>query len=213
MGPLELTPGRLRRQDERPDETFYGAPRLVAHVDDAAIGALGRFFAEHIPDGAEVLDLMSAYLTHLPAEVWQRCRGVTGLGMNQVELDANPQLSASLVHNLNREPALPFEDGSFDVALCTVSVQYLLRPVEVFAEVGRVLRADGPFIVSFSNRCFPTKAIAAWLSADDQQHAELVRHYFEASLCWRDVRVEDISPGSPAWSDPMYVVWGRRLHR
>lgn len=199
--PLDL----LRRQDESPDELFYNQPRMLAHIDEEAIAALGNFLGEVIPDGAEVLDLMSAYVSHLPKEVRARCRRVAGLGMNAEELAANRQLSEHVVHNLNREPRLPYEDGSFDVALCTVSVQYLLHPIEVFRETGRILRPNGLFVVSFSNRCFPTKAIAAWLYADDGGHTELVRAYFESSGCWRDIAVADLSP-NPGRTDPLYAV-------
>ena len=62
------------------------------------------------------------------------------------------------MHDLNRTPTLPFEDESFDVVLNTVSVDYLTRPFEVFAEVGGVLRPGGLFLVTFSNRAFPQKA-------------------------------------------------------
>jgi SAM-dependent methyltransferase len=202
----ELRPELLRRQDESPDELFYRQPRLVAHIDDFAIAALGRLLQAVVPEGADVLDLMSAYLSHLPDEVRARCRRVAGLGMNEQELAANRQLTEHVVHDLNRDPRLPYEDASFDVALCTVSVQYLLHAVPVFAEVGRVLRPGGPFVVSFSNRCFPTKAIAAWLDADDTGHGDLVRAYFERSGCWRDITVVDLSP-HPGQTDPLYAVW------
>lgn len=205
----ELPPELLRRQDESPDEQFYVEPRLLAHIDDAAIAALGSFVDGLIPEGAEVLDLMSAYVSHLPDEVRARCRRVVGLGMNDEELAANRQLTDHVVHNLNREPRLPYDDGSFDVALCTVSVQYLLQPVQVFAGVKRVLRPGGPFAVSFSNRCFPTKAIAAWLYADDRAHMSLVRAYFEQSGPWREVTITDLSP-NPGTSDPLYAVWARK---
>ena len=159
----------FRRQDESSDFQFYQSPRLVAHIDDKATAALGEFFRPYVPDGADVLDLMSAYLTHLPPDVRARCHHVVGLGMNGAEMGANAQLTDHVVHSLNDEarlalvPALPYADESFDVALCTVSVQYLLHPVEVFAEVRRVLRPGGRFLVSFSNRCFPTKATQLWL--------------------------------------------------
>ena len=181
----------------------------MAHIDDFAIAALGRFLESVVPDGADVLDLMSAYLSHLPERVRDRCRRVAGLGMNEQELAANQQLTEHLVHDLNHDPRLPYEDGSFDVALCTVSVQYLLHAAQVFGEVGRVLRPGGPFVVSFSNRCFPTKAISAWLYADDVQHGELVRAYFERSGCWEDITLVDLSP-QRGQTDPLYAVWARR---
>jgi len=201
----------FQRQDESSDFQFYQSPRLVAHIDDAAIAALGEFFRPNIPDGADVLDLMSAYLTHLPPDVRARCHHVVGLGMNGEEMAANAQLTDHVVHSLNDDPALPYADESFDVALCTVSVQYLLHPVEVFAEVRRVLRPGGRFLVSFSNRCFPTKATQLWLGTDDSQHVALVGLYFEQSGGWEGVEGKDVSP-RPGRSDPLYVVTGRRTH-
>ncbi len=198
----------FRRQDETPDANFYQSPRLVAHIDDPAIRALGEFLRPLVPNGAEVLDLMSAYLTHLPPDVRARCARVAGLGMNDQEMAANSHLTEHLVHSLNDDPMLPYPDQSFDMALCTVSVQYLLRPLDVFAEVRRVLRAEAPFIVSFSNRCFPTKATAAWLGMSDTQHAALVSYYFQESGGWQEAQAVDISP-APGRSDPLFVVWAR----
>ncbi len=202
-----LPPEYFRRQDESPDANFYQSPRLVAHIDDPAIAALGEFVRPLVPQSADVLDLMSAYLTHLPPDVRARCARVAGLGMNNRELAANTQLTEHVVHSLNDDPLLPYPDQSFDIALCTVSVQYLLRPLEVFAEVRRVLRPHAPFVVSFSNRCFPTKATAAWLGMTDAQHASLVAYYFRESG-WQDAQAVDISP-APGASDPLFVVWAR----
>ena len=198
----------FRRQDESSDANFYQSPRLVAHIDDPAIAALGEFLRLLVPPNADVLDLMSAYLTHLPPDVRARCARVAGLGMNDREMAANSQLTEHVVHSLNDDPALPYPDASFDIALCTVSVQYLLHPVEVFAEVRRVLRPQSPFVVSFSNRCFPTKATAAWLGMTDTQHAALVAYYFQESGGWQNVEALDISP-APGASDPLFAVWAR----
>ena len=209
--PLNNIPAEyFRRQDEYSDFDFYRSPRLVAHIDDEAIAALGQFLSPFIPEEAEVLDLMSAYLTHLPPDIQARCHRVVGLGMNAAEMAANTQLTDHVVHNLNEQPLFPFTDASFDVALCTVSVQYLLHPVEVFAEVRRVLRPGAPFLVSFSNRCFPTKATALWLNTNDTQHTELISLYFAESGGWSNVQTADISP-MPNRSDPLFVVVGRRV--
>ncbi len=206
---LEEIPAEyFRRQDESPDFHFYHAPRLVAHIDDGAIAALGSFLRPRVPDNADVLDLMSAYLTHLPPDVYARCRRVAGLGMNDAEMAANSQLTEHVVQSLNDDPALPYPDASFDVALCTVSVQYLLHPAEVFAEVQRVMKPGGQFIVSFSNRCFPTKATTLWLSTDDAQHLSLVQLYFEEGG-WGSAEAFNVSP-RPNRSDPLYVVVGTK---
>jgi len=91
--------------------------------------------------------------------------------------------------------------------MCAVSIQYLTAPLVVFREVRRVLRPGAPFIVSFSNRCFPTKAVAVWLGTTDPQHVALVRAYFQGAGGWVDVTEEDRSPGDDG--DPLYAVWAR----
>ena len=204
----EIPAEYFRRQDEASDFRFYTSPRLVAHIDGGAIEALGEFLRPRVPDSADVLDLMSAYLTHLPPDVRERCRRVAGLGMNGAEMAANAQLTEHVVHSLNDNPSLPYPGESFDVALCTVSVQYLLDPARVFTEVRRVLRPGGQFIVSFSNRCFPTKATQLWLSTDDAQHVSLVQLYFEESG-WGSAEAFNVSPRLTR-SDPLYVVVGTK---
>ena len=197
----------FQRVDESEDNTFYENPRLVVHIDDAAIKAAGALYAELLPPKATLIDLMSSWRSHLPASF--EYTKLVGLGMNTVELAQNPQLNDYVVHNLNTDPRLPFDDASFDGAMCTVSVQYLTQPVAVFAEVGRVLRVGAPFIVTFSNRCFPTKAVRVWTETDDQQHTQLVQSYFEDAECFENIGVLDRSPRS-RWSDPLYAVVGQR---
>ena len=199
-------PAAYEREDEAPDERFYGFPRRVVHIDDRAIAALGQCYAEVLPAGGRLLDLMSSWRSHLPASL--RPAEVIGLGMNADEMGDNPQLAKAIVHDLNREPRLPFADEEFDGATCAVSIQYVLHPVQLFREIHRVLRPGAPFVVSFSNRCFPTKAVAVWLGSMDAQHRLLVRSYFEAAGDWSEVRDEDRSPQGNG--DPLYVVWGRR---
>ncbi len=196
----------FERQDESDDERFYEPTRLVTHIDDAAIAAVTRLYGELFPSGGAILDLMTSWVSHLPPAV--DYRRVVGLGMNPAELDANPRLHERIVHNLNRDPRLPFADAEFDGAGICVSVQYLTQPVAVFREVGRVLRPGAPLVVTFSNRCFPTKAVAIWQALDDRGHGQLVRRYFEEAGNWTDISVLDRSPRR--WrGDPLYAVVGR----
>lgn len=176
-GRFEFPPGAFDRIDEGDDSAFYAPPRLVTHIDDHAIAALGACYRQLLPEGGAVLDLMSSWVSHLPADL--ELGPCVGHGMNAEELAANPRLTRWFVQDLNRDTALPLEDHTFDTALCSVSVQYLQRPVAVFAEVRRVLRRDAPFIVTFSNRCFPTKAVAIWRSLDMSRQAGLVSLYAE----------------------------------
>ena len=149
----------FRRYDETPDEEFYETPRLVTHIDERAIAAVTQLYREFLPDGA-ILDLMSSWVSHLPEEM--RYSRVVGLGMNEVELKRNPRLDEYVVQNLNRTPKLPFGEAEFDGAGICVSIDYLTNPVAVLREVGRVLRVGSSVIITFSNRCFPTKAVAIW---------------------------------------------------
>jgi SAM-dependent methyltransferase len=201
-----LPPTAYTRDDESPDARFYDLPRKVVHIDEDAIAALGRLYAEVLPAGGRLLDLMSSWRSHLPAAL--RAAEVVGLGLNAEEMADNPQLTSHVVHDLNREPRLPFGDQTFDGATCAVSIQYVLHPLHVLREVRRVLRPGAPFVVSFSNRCFPTKAVAVWLDTTDEQHLALVRTYFEAAGGFADVRAEDRSTGGDA--NPLYAVWARR---
>ncbi|SOB79470.1 Methyltransferase domain-containing protein [Sphingomonas guangdongensis] len=203
-GLAELPPGAFARQDDGDDLSFYAPPRLVTHIDDGAVAALSAHYRRAIPAGGRILDLMSSWVSHLPPE--QRYAEVIGHGMNADELAANPRLDRWFIQDLNRNQALPIDDGSIDAALCCVGVQYLKHPLAVFAEVRRVLKAGAPFIISFSNRCFPTKAVAIWRALGSDGHAALVQLYLERSG-FSHLGVEVLSDGSAG--DPLIVVSGR----
>ena len=196
-------PGFFERDDVAPDSEFYGPPRLVTHIDDRAIAAVGALYTELGLVG-DVLDLMSSWISHFEHPP-QR---LVGLGMNAAELAANPMLSQSVVHDLNADPNLPFADASFDAATCCVSVDYLTSPISVFREVARVLRPGGPFVVTFSDRCFPSKAIRGWLGTDDEIHLQIVNAYFTMSGGFGPVR--GLLRTSPGPGDPLYAVWANR---
>ena len=201
-----LPPTAYTRDDEAPDEQFYDVPRKVVHIDDGAIAAVGRLYADVLPSGGRLLDLMSSWRSHLPPGF--PAAEVVGLGLNAEEMADNPQLTRHVVHNVNRDPRLPFDDAAFDGAMCAVSIQYVMHPLRLLREVRRVLRPGAPFVVSFSNRCFPTKAVAVWLDTTDEQHVALVRAYFDQAGGWTDVTAEDRSPDVDA--NPLYAVWARR---
>jgi SAM-dependent methyltransferase len=195
-----LEPQAFARSDESADELFYRQPRFVEHIDDVAIADVERLHRERLPPGGEILDLMSSWVSHLPAGV--AYAHVAGLGMNASELARNPRLDTFVVHDLNANPTLPFGVNSFDAATICVSIQYLTDPVAVLRDLARVVRPGGPTIVTFSNRCFPTKAVAIWQVLDDYGHLMLVSKYFE-SAGWQ--KIEQVtSPARP--HDPLYAV-------
>jgi len=197
-------PGAFARQDPADDAVFYAVPRLVTHIDQSAIAALTAFYRQTLPVGGALLDLMSSWVSHLPDDV--AYDEVIGHGMNAEELAANPRLSRWFVQDLNREPTLGLPNASFDAAMICVSIQYLEQPVRVIGEIARVMRPGAPLVISFSNRCFPTKAVAIWRSRDARGQAELVALYMRrAGLS--DVAASRLLDGRT--SDPLTVVVGR----
>ena len=196
----EIPTQAFAKQDPSPDPLFYAQPRFVTHIDDRAIGCVTQLYRNSFDPGSVLLDLMSSWVSHLPEDVVYG--PVTGLGMNREELDANRRLSRRIVQDLNRDPVLPLDDGAFDGAAVCVSVQYLERPVEVAHEVARVLRPGAPFVVTFSDRCFPTKAVAIWQSRGID-HGELVSLYLDRAGFERIEARQHLlrdRRGDPLWS-------------
>jgi SAM-dependent methyltransferase len=196
--------GFFERVDEGRDDGFYAVPRLVTHIDDDAIAAVGELYDELGVTG-EVLDLMSSWVSHFrvpPAKL-------IVLGMNDAELRANPLAAERIVHDLNADPRIPLPDESVDDAVCCVSVDYLTRPVEVFRDVARVLQPGGRFVCTFSNRVFPTKAIRGWLQATDEQRRAIVVGYFERSGVFEAATAALRTPPGHG-GDPLSAVWSTR---
>ena len=202
-------PEDFARLDETPDRQFYHAPRKVVHIDDAAIQAVKQFLRDVMPPHGTVLDLLSSWRSHWPAEIPKE--RLIGLGLNAEEMADNPDLTDYILHDVNTDPSLPFEHDTFDAVVLTVSIQYLTRPIEVFREVNRILKPQGLFAVLFSNRMFPTKAIAIWRALNDQQHLQLVRRYFHQAGNFVDIEAHDCSPEAAGYTDPLYAVRGRKL--
>lgn len=208
----------FRRQDTAPDAAFYARPRLVDHIDSAAIAAISALYGRLIRPGARVLDLMSSWHSHLPDALASGI--ITGLGMNAEELEHNPMLDARIVQDLNSDPRLPFADRSFEAIVCTVSVEYLTDPFMVFREAARVLAPGGLFVVTFSNRWFPTKAIGLWEAMHDFERPGLVLEYFLESGLFVDLETWSLRglprPADDPYahrltlSDPVFAVWGSR---
>ncbi|MGB7340982.1 MAG: methyltransferase domain-containing protein [Phototrophicaceae bacterium] len=195
----------FKRHDSSSDHNFYSFARKVVHIDDGAINALRTFYADNLPKNGTYLDLMTSWRSHLPDSL--QPKRVYGLGMNDEEMVDNPQLDEHIVHSLNDNPQLPYDAHQFDAVLCAVSVQYLTQPLAVFSEAHRVLKPNGQFIVSFSNRCFPTKAVAVWLNMTDKQHIALITRYFELSGGWQNIQAESKTSRQ---HDPMFIVHGRK---
>ena len=203
---LGLPQGAFAKIDAEEDELFYEPPRLVCHIDNGAIAALTEFYRIALPAGGVLLDLMSIWVSHLPPEI--DYAEVIGHGMNATELAANPRLTRWFMQNLNRETRLPLADASVDAAMVCVSIQYLQQPVAVLRELARVLRPGGPLVISFSNRCFWTKAVAIWRALDDPGNVRLVADYLRHAGFER-IETRQLAEWVEDISDPMTTVVGR----
>jgi SAM-dependent methyltransferase/FKBP-type peptidyl-prolyl cis-trans isomerase 2 len=206
----------LGRDDDQPDAKFYRRPRYVHHIDDTAREMVRNTYGRFLTDGMQVLDLMSSWQSHIPDNL--QLDRLVGLGLNEEELKRNAQLSHFLVHDLNAAPRLPFESNTFDAVVNTASVEYLTDPLTVFNEISRILRPDGYFIITFSNRWFPTKAIRIWQELHEFERMGLVLEYFLRTGGFKNLQTYSIR-GLPRpqddkyfpellFSDPVYAVWG-----
>lgn len=198
----DFGPGFFDRADPSPDRHFYAQPRLVTHIDDGAIETVGQVYTDLAIRGS-VLDLMGSWISHFrtPPE------RLVALGRNDLELRRNEATRGGVVSDLNDHPHLPFRNASFDHVVCAVSVDYLCRPLEVFDEVARVVRPGGIFCHVFSNRLFPTKAIAGWLQATEEERVVICAEYFRRSGggAWGEPEASVTRGGG----DPLYAVWAR----
>jgi SAM-dependent methyltransferase len=169
-----LTESERSKVNTEDDGAFYRSPRFVTHADDGFLDRLTGVYGSVLSTGDRVFDAMSSWVSHLPRKDYER---MVAHGLNEAELRENEAADDFFVQNLNEDPSLPLEDGSFDAVLCALSVQYLQYPGPVFSEFGRVLGDDGALVVSFTNRMFPNKAVRAWRNAGMEGRAELVRSY------------------------------------
>ncbi len=206
----------LDKPQATPDSVYYQIPREVNHLDEEALAQLSKLYAGLLPENARILDLMSSINSHLPEDY--TAAKVVGLGMNERELQANPRLDEHRVHDLNQQPHIPFDDSSFDVVMCNLSVEYLSDPLTVFSEINRVLDDHGLLLVSFSNRWFPGMAIQLWPNLHEYERVGLVSEYVLQSEGFTDLntfslrglpRPENDKHKQP-FSDPLYVVWARK---
>jgi SAM-dependent methyltransferase len=188
----------FERGDDRADGVFYRPARMVTHIDDGAVAAVGALY-EELGLRGRVLDLMSSWVSHFLVAP----RELVVLGMNAEELAANPVATERIVHDLNADPRIPLPDGDVDAVVCCVSIDYLVRPIEVLAEARRVLRPGGTVAITFSNRCFPTKAVRGWLALEDGERGELVAELVRRAGFGTPVvrlRTPARAPGDPLWA-------------
>jgi SAM-dependent methyltransferase len=210
-----LQPHGLLRQDAASDAVFYARPRLTHHLDAVCRAEISALYGRFLKPGQRVLDFMSSWVSHLPVAPGDI--QVSGLGMNAAELDANPRLSERVVQDLNLNAELPWPSAEFDVVLCTASIEYLLDPATVMAQVQRVLKPGGVFVVTFSDRWFPTKAIQVWSELHPFERLGMVLGLLRDagfSALHSETRrglkrpEDDKYIENRLYSDPLFAAWG-----
>ncbi len=206
----------FKRNDSTPDDIFYQKDRMVHHIDAMSQTVLQNIYRRRLKKDTVVLDLMASWQSHLPDDI--QLKHVDGLGMNKNELSANQRLSAYVVHDLNQHPVLPYPADRFDAVICSLSVEYLIRPFDVFNETARVLKPGGLFVITFSNRWFPPKAIDIWKHIHEFERLALVTKYFLESGRFENIQTlsrrgfprpstDKYFPGKKE-ADPIYMVSG-----
>lgn len=207
------------RKDESDDEHFYARDRFVEHLDSVALDTVEKLIDELVTEKKPaILDLMAGWDSHIPGTIEDG--EVIGLGLNENELSRNEALTDFVIHDLNRDPVLPFENDRFDVVLNTVSVDYMTRPFDVFREVSRVLKPGGLFLVTFSNRMFPEKVVKIWRESSEPERVILVEDYFRACELFDEPRTftskgkprpkDDVYADRGIPSDPIYAVYAQK---
>ena len=216
--PVFTSAAACERDDDSNDALFYAPPRLVQHIDSYARATIATLYSEHLAHGAKVLDLMSSWVTHLP--VTRDDLRIAGLGMNVAELKANPMLVEHTVHDLNQTPTLPYADATFDAVICSLSVEYLSKAIAVFRSIAALLKPGGVFVNTFSDRCFPTKAVRLWGQLHTFERmgfvADMYRQagQFEAVHTWSETGAprpaDDEYATQMSDADPVFAVWATR---
>lgn len=194
------------------DGAFYTVPKFGHHAGDECRASLSEFYGSVLPPNGQgaVLDLCSSFTSHYPEGY--KAKKCVALGLNFLELVANPSKTDYKVQDLNQNPKLPFDDASFDVITNSLSVDYMTRPLELFEEMHRVLKPGGLACMAFTNRCFPTKIVPIWNKPfTEMHHAQTVGAYFKFSAGWAEIGVADCSPdGWVGQRDPMIIVMARK---
>ncbi len=146
-GPWHARTMRLSRDDTGPDADFYRVPRFVTHLgrrrDRGGLRPVRRAGASTGTCWTDVVVGLA------PAP---ETGAAHGAGPQRRGARRQPDGRRAVVHDLNADPALPFADASYDAVLCCVSIDYLVDPVAVLAEVARCCDPGAPVVVTFSNR-------------------------------------------------------------
>ena len=200
-------PSDFTRQDSSSDSGFYGTPRFVTHIDDAAIATLREYYDTVLPRKGRILDFCSSWVSHYPPVIEQAVASgelkISGFGLNKAELDANKVLNnGRVLVDLNDDPDIAaalrnaelVSGEDLDAATNVVSTDYLTKPVDVLRALHTVTKDGGTVHLTISNRCFPTKAISRWLRVSEEERLLMIGDYLHFAG-WQNIEIVELSNG------------------
>ncbi|MEH6456680.1 MAG: class I SAM-dependent methyltransferase [Cocleimonas sp.] len=202
----------LQYASELKDDQQVSKPQL----DSIAIEEITKLHSELLPKYSKVLDLMSGESSFLNDDY--EAGLLSGIGTNEEALNANQRLDTYQLQDLNTNVVLPFEDNSFDDAICTLAIETLTDPLEVMKEIARVINPEGKFIITFSNNNFPDQAISLWSQLHPFERTQLVLEYFRQTGLFKEINtfskrgvlklIDSKNHNKKHISEPVYAVWG-----
>lgn len=132
-------------------ETYEAAfvPSLFAHLAPHLVAAADVTAGDHVLDVA----CGTGIVARTAAE---RTGHVVGLDLNVAMLTVARRVRPDLDWRQGDAAALPFPDGSFDVALCQSGLMFVPDPAVAVSELARVVRSEGRV------------AVQVWSSLDRQ---------------------------------------------
>lgn len=207
----------FQRENEEDDGLFYESTRFGSYVDSVASEHISKVYRRFLNSDMKVLDLMSGGTSHLPDD--RPTIELTGLGLNQKELNKNAALDHRTVHDLNQNPTLPFKNQQFDLVICSLSVEYLTQPKEIFKEITRILKPGAHLIITFSDRWLTQKVTRIWKMLYAFERIGLVTDFFKSTERFENLSTESIQGYYRPYKDPLYrekqesdpvfAVWGQ----
>jgi methionine biosynthesis protein MetW len=132
---------------------IYWAERSCVQADQGRNSHLYSLIKENIPLGSSVVDVGCGDGTSIAPLVRNHAIGYVGVDVSAtaVSLARRKHLDARRIEDASE---LPFDEASFDAALCLEVFEHLSDPRAAAAEIARVLRRGGILIASVPNVAF-----------------------------------------------------------
>eukprot|EP00640_Fibrocapsa_japonica_P000093 CAMPEP_0113938004 /NCGR_PEP_ID=MMETSP1339-20121228/4449_1 /TAXON_ID=94617 /ORGANISM="Fibrocapsa japonica" /LENGTH=546 /DNA_ID=CAMNT_0000940931 /DNA_START=71 /DNA_END=1711 /DNA_ORIENTATION=+ /assembly_acc=CAM_ASM_000762 len=193
------TDEQFERLNNDADGDFYKVARMEEIFDQEAGELLVGHHARYHKDGDRVLEIGASFKSYLPTNI--SYASVVGLGMQMEEMNKNEMLTERVAQDLNQDVTLPFEDDSFDHIVIANTIEFMVKPKELYREMQRVLRPGGLLNVAFTHgsflKAYEPKKINLWKQMNDAQHMWILASFmkFSSARGWRNMKGYQLSAG------------------